>query len=232
MSRLLRSLERKGLTTTGKHSSDGRARFARLTRAGRAELRRVNALSDELARSMVAPLTESQGSRLVSAMNEVERLLRASSVELASADPQGADAQYCLAQYFGELVSRFKEGFDPETDGAAAVEEFVPPNGCLLIARLYGEPVGCGALRTFNRGMGEIKRLWISPDARGLGLGRRLLEELERAARKHKMHAVRLDTNESLHEAIRLYQTAGYREIDRFNDNPYAHHWFEKTLTS
>jgi ribosomal protein S18 acetylase RimI-like enzyme len=233
LSRLLRSLERKGLTTTGKHrGSDGRARFARLTRAGRAELRRVNALSDELARSMLAPLTGSQRSRLVSAMSEVERLLRASSVELASADPLGADAQHCLARYFGELASRFKGGFDHEADGAAAVEDFVPPNGCLLIARLYGEPVGCGALRTFDRSVGEIKRLWVSPDARGLSLGRRLLEELERAARGYKMQAVRLDTNESLHEAIRLYQSAGYREIDPFNDNPYAHHWFEKTLMS
>jgi len=170
--------------------------------------------------------------RLVSAMNEVERLLLASSVEVAPADPLGPDAQYCLAQYFGELASRFKGGFDREADGAAAVEDFVFPHGCLLIARLYSEPVGCGALRTLDRGMGEIKRLWVSPDARGLGLGRRLLEELEQAARKYKMHAVRLDTNESLHEAIRLYQTVGYREIDRFNDNPYAHHWFEKTLMS
>src|SRR5271154_5459960 len=187
LSRLLRSLERKGLTTTGKLSGgDGRARFARLTRAGRAELRRVNALSDDLARSMLAPLTKSQGSKLVSAMREIERLLRASSVELASADPLGPDAQHCLARYFGELASRFKGGFDREADGAAAVEDFVPPQGCLLIARLYGKPVGCGALRTFDRGMGEIKRLWISPDARGLGLGRRILEELERAARKHK----------------------------------------------
>jgi ribosomal protein S18 acetylase RimI-like enzyme len=233
LSRLLRSLERKGLTTTGKHrGGDGRARFARLTRAGRAELRRINALSDDLARSMLAPLTESQGSRLVAAMSEVERLLRASSVELKSADPQGPDAQHCLAQYFGELTSRFKGGFDRKADGAAAVADFVPPTGCLLIAHLYGKPVGCGALRTFDRGLGEIKRLWISPNARGLGLGRRLLEELERTAREHMMHAVRLDTNESLHEAIRLYRTSGYHEIERFNDNPYAHHWFEKTLTS
>ena len=155
---------------------------------------------------------------------------RASSAEVALADPLGPDAQHCLAQYFGELASRFKGGFAREADDAGAVEDFVPPTGCLLIARLQGRPVGCGALRTFDRGVGEIKRLWISPDARGLGLGRRLLEELERTARKYKMHAVRLDTNESLHEAIRLYQTAGYREIDRFNDNPYAHHWFEKTL--
>jgi ribosomal protein S18 acetylase RimI-like enzyme len=231
VSRLLRSLERKGLATTLKRNgSDGRARFARLTRAGRAELKRINALSDDLARSMLAPLTESQGLRLVSAMNEIERLLRASSVEVAPADPHGTDAQYCLAQYFAELASRFTGGFDRKADGAEAVDDFVAPNGCLLIARLHGEPIGCGALRTFDRGMGEIKRLWVSRDARGSSLGRRLLEELERLARKHRMRAVRLDTNESLHEAIRLYRSAGYREIDRFNDNPYAHHWFEKTL--
>jgi ribosomal protein S18 acetylase RimI-like enzyme len=163
-------------------------------------------------------------------VNELERKLRASSVEVAPADPHGPDAQRCLAQYFGELASRFEEGFDRDAGGAAAVEDFAPPNGCLLIARLHGEPVGCGAIRTFDCGIGEIKRMWISPEARGLGLGRRLLEELEIAARRLKMRAVRLDTNRSLHEAIRLYRSAGYHDIERFNDNPYAHHWFEKTL--
>jgi ribosomal protein S18 acetylase RimI-like enzyme len=231
VSRLLRSLERKGLARTGKRNgSDGRARFARLTRAGSAELRRINALSDDLAQSMLAPLTMSQTQRLISAMSEVDRLLRASSVEVMPADPHGADAQRCLAQYFGEIASRFKGGFDRDAGGAARVQDFAAPHGCLLIARLFGEPVGCGAIRTLERGIGEIKRMWVSPEVRGLGLGRRLLEELERAARKRKMRAVRLDTNESLGEAIELYRASGYREIGRFNDNPYAHHWFEKTL--
>ena len=72
--------------------------------------------------------------------------------------------------------------------------------------------------------------MWIAPDARGLGLGRRLLEELENEAKRHGFHVVRLDTNATLDEALALYRSSGYREIARFNDNPYAQHWFEKTL--
>jgi ribosomal protein S18 acetylase RimI-like enzyme len=157
-------------------------------------------------------------------------LLRASSIEVAPADPQDPDAQCCLEQYFEELAARFKEGFDRDAGGADDVGEFIPPNGCLLIARLNTLPVGCGAIRTCEPGVGEIKRMWVSPTVRGLGLGRRLLEALEKVARQRRMRAVRLDTNESLSEALRLYQAAGYREIARFNNNPYAHHWFEKTL--
>ena len=230
-SRLLRALEAKGLATTRRGSEDGRVRTARLTRAGMAEFRRINALSDDLARSMLSTLSQNQAQRLMSSMAEVERLLRASSVEVAAADPHGSEARCCLEQYFAELASRFKAGFDREAGGASAVEDFVAPTGRLLIARLLAEPIGCGALRTLEPGIGEIKRMWVSPKVRGLGVGRRLLKELERSARKHRMRAVRLDTNESLSEAIRLYQAAGYREIERFNDNPYAHHWFEKTLS-
>jgi DNA-binding MarR family transcriptional regulator len=231
VSRLLRALELKGLVATTKRpNGDGRVRIVRLTPAGNAELRRINFLSDDLAKSMLAPLSQEQAGRLVTAMAEVDRLLRASSVEMVPADPSSADAQHCLDQYFAEIASRFRGGFDREAGGAAAVQDFGPPRGCLLLARLFGEPVGCGALRTFEPRIGEIKRMWISPTVRGLGVGRRLLQELERVARKRKMHAVRLDTNESLSEAIRLYQASGYREIARFNDNPYAQRWFEKTL--
>jgi ribosomal protein S18 acetylase RimI-like enzyme len=231
VSRLLRALELKGLATTTKQpDGDGRVRFARLTRAGIAELRRVNVLSDELAQSMLTPLSQERARRLVTAMAEVDRLLRASSVELMPADPLSPDAQICLDQYFAEIASRFRGGFDRDAGGATAVQDFFPPNGCLLIARLFVVPVGCGALRTLEPGVGEIKRMWVSPEVRGLGVGRRLLQELERVARKHRMRAVRLDTNESLSEAIRLYRASGFREIDRFNDNPYANHWFEKVL--
>ena len=232
VSRLLRALERKRLvTTTRQPGGDARMRFACLTRSGIAELRRVNALADDLAQSMLTPLTKEQTLRLVSAMTEVDRLLRASSVEVMAADPLSPDAQRCLDQYFEEIASRFPGGFDRDAGGAAAVQEFVPPKGCLLIAWLFGQPIGCGAIRTLEPGIGEIKRMWVSSKMRGLGVGRRLLEELERVARKHKMRAVRLDTNESLTEAIHLYGASGYREIDRFNDNPYAHHWFEKNLS-
>jgi ribosomal protein S18 acetylase RimI-like enzyme len=151
-------------------------------------------------------------------------------LSIEAEDPHSADAQYCLAAYFAELDSRFPGGFDRLAGGAAAVEDFASPEGCLMLVRLDGRAVGCGALRTFEPAAGEIKRMWIAPQARGLGAGRKLLEALERRARELGMRRVCLDTNASLREALRLYRSAGYREIGRFNDNPYAQHWFEKTL--
>ena len=233
VSRMLRKLERRSLATTSRRpEDDGRVRFARLTRSGMAELRRLNSLSNNLARSMLTPLGKEQAQRLVSAMNEVERLLRASGIEVRPADPQSPEAQRCLDQYFSELDARFHRGFDRGSEYEPLLRDFTPPGGCLLLAWLYGEPVGCAALRKLEPGIGEIKRMWVAPRMRGLGLGRRLLAELEQVARKRGMRAVRLDTNESLAEAIRLYRAAGYREIPRFNDNPYAHCWFEKILAA
>ena len=230
LSRVLRALERKKLATTSPSPQDGRVRLARLSRSGQTELRRLDALSDKLAHSLLAPLSGEQAQRLIAAMSEVERLVRASSVEIAAEDPASVDAQACLAQYFAEIDNRFRGGFDPRKSGTTDLTGFRAPHGCLLIARLFGEPIGCGALRTLTPRVGEIKRMWISPRARGLGLGLRLLAELEGVAQKRKMRAIRLDTNKSLREALHLYRSSGYREIERFNDNPYAHHWFEKAL--
>ncbi len=230
-SRLLRALERKKLVRTEPARWDARVRIARLTRSGLAELERLNALSDDLARSMLAPLSEDQARRLVSAMTEIDRLLRASSIEFTPEDPRSADAQHCLQQYYAELAARFPGGFELHADDAPDEDELIPPAGCMLVARLFGDPVGCGALRTLGPGVGELKRMWVSPEVRGLGVGRRLLAELERAASGRKLHTLRLDTNGSLGEALRLYHTSGYREIPRYNNNRYAQHWFEKALT-
>jgi ribosomal protein S18 acetylase RimI-like enzyme len=153
-----------------------------------------------------------------------------SGLTIEDQDPSGDHARYCLKAYFAELQTRFPGGFDPEAGGASAVGDFSQPTGCLKIAMLDGRPVGCGALRTLEAGVGEIKRMWVSPQVRGLGVGRSLLRALEFHARERGMRTVRLDTNASLKEAQRLYRSEGYREIARFNDNPYAQHWFEKTL--
>lgn len=229
-SRLLRALERRKLVRTETSGTDGRIRIAYLTRAGLAELERLNSLSDDLARSMLAPLEGEQAQRLVTAMTEVDRLLRASSIELTPADPRSADAERCLQRYYAELAARFPSGFELHADHAPAAEEFAPPAGCMLVVRLFGEPVGCGGIRTLEPGVGEIKRMWISPEVRGMGVGRRLLGVLEEVARARKLRTVRLDTHGSLAEALGLYRAAGYREIPRYNDNRYAQHWFEKSL--
>jgi GNAT superfamily N-acetyltransferase len=72
--------------------------------------------------------------------------------------------------------------------------------------------------------------MWVSRDARGLGLGRRILAELEARARELGVRVLRLETNDALAEAITLYRSSGYTEVPAFNDEPYAHHWFEKRL--
>jgi DNA-binding MarR family transcriptional regulator/GNAT superfamily N-acetyltransferase len=230
-SRLLRALERKKLVRTEPARTDGRVRVARLTRAGLAELERLNSLSDDLAHSMLAPLSREQAERLVSAMVEVDRLLRAASIEFIREDARSPEAQRCLERYYAELGARFPGGFELHADDAPAADELAPPAGCLLVARLFGEPVGCGGIRALRPGVAEIKRMWVSPQVRGLGVGRRLLAELERVAIGHKRRTIRLDTHGSLTEALSLYRTCGYREIPRYNDNPYAQHWFEKTLS-
>ena len=232
LSRLLRSLERQGLLVTEAARGDGRIRVTRLTRAGRRELQRLNALSDELAKSVLKPLNREQAQRLVAAMAEVERLLRASSIAITPAQPDDREAAYCRRRYFRELSARFPEGFRPTAAHTLALGQLEPRGGRVLVARLAGEAVGCGAVRRMAPGMGEIKHMWVAPRVRGLGVGRRLLAGLERAARGLRLRVLRLDTHASLTEALGLYRSAGYREIPRYNDNPYAQHWFEKALVA
>ncbi len=85
-------------------------------------------------------------------------------------------------------------------------------------------------MRDLGGGVAEIKRMWVHPDWRGAGLGSRLLRDLEQLAARLGHDVVRLDTNGTLTEAIAMYERAGYRQIDRYNDNPYAEAWFEKRL--
>jgi DNA-binding MarR family transcriptional regulator/GNAT superfamily N-acetyltransferase len=230
VSRLLRSLEAQGLVVVAPSEHDGRVRQVHLTRAGRRERAELDQRADAFARSLLAPLNDHQRTQLAAAMAEVERLLIASMVTVGVADPTSADARWCIEQYFAELNQRFEVGFDPTRGIQAHPHELTPPNGLLLVARLREEPVGCGALKLHANAPGEIKRMWVAPRARGLGLGRRLLHELERAAREVGVTVLHLETNGTLHEAIHLYQRSGYQEVDAFNDEPYAHHWFEKHL--
>jgi DNA-binding MarR family transcriptional regulator/GNAT superfamily N-acetyltransferase len=231
LSRLLRALERDGLVRVGPSVADRRVRRARLTDAGLAERTMLDQRSDELARSILEPLTDRQRHRLIAAMAAIERLLTASMVEIAPYDPRHPYARYCLQQYFTELAERFQAGFDPDRSISAADEELTPPAGLMLVATLHTEPIGCGALKFHDGQPAELKRMWIAPEARGVGLARRLLTELEERASAAGSNVIRLETNRTLHEAITLYRSAGYREVAAFNDEPYADHWFEKVLT-
>jgi DNA-binding MarR family transcriptional regulator/GNAT superfamily N-acetyltransferase len=230
LSRLVRLLEREHLVEVVASEADRRVRLLRLTDAGRAERAQLDRQSDELAAALLAPLDEQRQDRLVAAMAVVERLLTAGRVVVDVESPTSADARRCIDAYFRELDVRFDAGFDPAASIPADAHELVEPHGLLLVARLAGDAIGCGALKLHDGRPAEIKRMWVAARARGLGVGRRLLHELERAARDRGVRIVRLETNRRLTEAIELYRSAGYRDVPAFNDEPYAHHWFEKRL--
>ena len=230
VSRLLRALEAAGLVTVVPDEADRRARIVRLTPAGLAERDALDERSDDLARGLLEPLNGAQRQQLVAAMRTVERLLTATVVDIKPTDPTHPDARRCLEAYFTELDRRSPSGFDPAAGISAEPHELRPPTGVLLVAYLRAEPVGCGALKNHADAPSEIKRMWVADAVRGLGLGRRLLAELEARAAQHGARTVRLETNRNLTEAIAMYRRAGYVEVPAFNDEPFAHHWFEKRL--
>jgi DNA-binding MarR family transcriptional regulator/GNAT superfamily N-acetyltransferase len=234
VSRLLRSLESQELVAVEESGDDARVRVARLTAAGAREREELDRLSDELAGSILEPLDERQRARLSEAAGTLERLLTASLVTIAAEDPAAEAAQSCLARYYDELRERYgdryEEGFDPTMSSLPNTEEMRPPLGLMLVARMREVPIGCGVMRLHEGSPPELKRMWVAPDARGLGLGRRLLRELEAHAAASGATAVRLETNRTLTEAIELYRSSGYVEVEPYNDERYADHWFEKRL--
>jgi DNA-binding MarR family transcriptional regulator/GNAT superfamily N-acetyltransferase len=231
VSRLLRLLERQGLVTVRVNAGDARVRRAMLTKRGLAERRELDKRSDVVAHRMLEPLGEKQRETFLSSMAEIERLLEASMVRFDVEDPRTATSRWCLSQYFAELNERFDVGFDPARSLYADTRVFTRPSGAFVVARVRGRPIGCGAVRFKGKLPAEFKRMWIAKESRGLGLGKRLLDALENQARAAGAKAVRLETNRTLKEAIAMYRRSGYVEIEPFNDEPYAHHWFEKRLS-
>jgi DNA-binding MarR family transcriptional regulator/predicted GNAT family N-acyltransferase len=230
VSRTLASLERQKLVAIVTHEEDRRVRRACLTKQGLAERAELERLSDAVALRSLEPLGDEQRRKLIAAMSEVEGLLRASLVHFALEDPASDDARWCFEQYFRELDERFDGGFDPSLSLSADVDELTAPQGALIVARLHGKPVGCVALKFHKKAPAELKRMWVCSSARGIGVGRRLLAEAEKRARRAKAPSIRLETNRSLREAISLYRQSGYGEVAAFSVEAYAHHWFEKRL--
>ncbi|MGH2970018.1 MAG: GNAT family N-acetyltransferase [Solirubrobacteraceae bacterium] len=151
------------------------------------------------------------------------------AVAIRSHPADDATARGLLAAYRHELDERFG-GFDEALSPSAGPNELAPPGGTVLVLYEGRRPVGCGGLKTLAPGVGEIKRMYVVPAARGRGHARRLLEALEDAAPALGHRRVRLDTAASMPEARTLYESAGYRPVADYNANPYAAFWFEKAI--
>lgn len=228
LSRMAKSLEAQGMVRLTAHPRDSRLRMIELTTAGRAEVKEQNLRSSAVATGLLEGLSEPQRARLTEALATTQRLLRLAVITVDLVDGAAPDARHCLDAYAADIDERFPEGFDKSD--LVRPQEVSGDAGAFFVAREEGRPVGCGALRRLEPGVGEIRHVWVHPDARRLGLARRLLDALEGEAAARGLTVVRLDTHAALTEAQSMYRACGYTEIPRYDDNVYAAHWFEKRL--
>ncbi|MDP3894179.1 helix-turn-helix domain-containing GNAT family N-acetyltransferase [Nocardioides sp.] len=230
LSRQLSSLVDDGLVRLEPDATDRRRRIATLTARGRREWERLEHRSEELAKRLVAPLSPRQRERLTEALATAELLLRAATADMATVDPASSLAQAAMARYVDELDQRFPGGFDPGDTSTTDAVTMSAPHGVFLVAASDGSPIACGGVQSLGDGVAEVKRMWVDPAWRGAGLGSRMLALLEEEGRRLGHHTMRLDTHGVLTDAAVLYLRAGYRPIARYNHNPYAEAWFEKSL--
>ena len=229
-SRTLRGLEAEGLITLTRHAGDGRRRIARLTAKGQTEVAIYDRLNDDRAARILAAVPSATA--LLAAMDHIATAL--TPITLRPADPEDPAAQWCLGEYFALLCARIAgitQDHVPLPDPMA--DHYRPPHGAFLIAWSDTLPVACVCLHTLDPALGanvgEVKRLWVAPDARGQGLARRMMTAIEDQARTFGYTRLQLDTNAHLPEAIALYTKTGWAPVPAYSPPP-ATHWFAKAL--
>lgn len=228
LSRLLRQLEADDLITLSASPTDARARIAALTTTGETEFAAYEDISNTRAKDLLN--RHPRPDALLAAMDLVASALGQDRIVVEERDPRDSQSLFCLNEYYAELGRRFDTGFDVNLSCDPQATDMIPPRGAFLVALSDGMPIGCVGIKGNGSPIAEVKRLWIAPSARGLGLAKRLMNDVEDRARALGIQTLRLDTNSALPEAIRLYQTTGWTEIARFNDDPYPDHFFEKAL--
>lgn len=153
------------------------------------------------------------------------------AVRIVDVDPDDPRLVPCLVAYGREVSDAIGVAFDLKSAGNPDPQDLRPPKGAFFLALQGNQPVGCVALKGLGDRQGEVKRMWISPEARGSGLAPQLMAVLETRAQELGMQRLVLDTNSHLGPALAFYRRQGWQEIARYNDNPYAEHFFEKPLS-
>jgi SAM-dependent methyltransferase len=145
-------------------------------------------------------------------------------------EPADSEASLRLQEaFFADIASRYP-GWQPASSQSVQPAELAPPKGVWLVAYLGGRPVGCGGLQRLDGETGEVRRIFLDQAARSRGVGRALLGELEQHARRLGYLRVRLTTGDGQPEALGLFRSEGYGEIDPFTDAAFTRHWMEKAL--
>lgn len=229
LSRLLRGLESEGLVETRTDPADRRRRVACLTPRGQAERAEYERLNEDLAASLLsrAPRLRDE---ILAAVDLIANILNADQIRIARADPDDPEVISALSAYAAYLTATIpEEGPNPIPLPLPDAASFRPPQGVILLARSDGLTLGTVSLRTLSPGLGEVKRLYIAPSARGLGLARRLMRAIEDEARSLGLRRLNLDTNGTLTRALALYRSEGWQPCEPYSGFP-ATHWFTKAL--
>ena len=131
--------------------------------------------------------------------------------------------------YFADIALRYP-GWSPDLIPSADPAEVAPPTGAWIVVYLDDQPVGCGGVKRLDDTSAELKRIYLAAAARGHGLGRLLLAQLEQRARVIGYECLRLDTGDRQPEALGLFRSAGYEPVPDYNGNTWAAHWMQKRL--
>jgi DNA-binding MarR family transcriptional regulator len=230
LSRLLRALEDEGLIRVMPDPADRRRRIAQLTEAGQAEWK----IYDDLGHAKARQVFDKAGGRqqaLIDAMDLIATVMLRDEVGIRDADTDDPAALSCVSAYYRQLLQTFPNELHPDMlplplpDAA----KYRPPDGAFLIAWSDDLPIACVSLRPLDRSVGEVKRLWVNPIARGQGLGRRMMRAIEDRARTIGLTRLQLDSNSALTEAVALYRSDGWTDIAPYTPPP-ANIWMAKRL--
>ena len=226
MNRVIKSLAARGLVSVSRNERDGRVSFLSLTAAGREALTRIDTASDAQAEEMLRGLSQSQMRSLVGHLQAVEDLLAKREapgfrIDRAEGPADVAAARTLMREYVDSLgVDLSFQGFEEELAGLPG--KYAPPSGALFLARLSPgrRAAGCVALRKLAPGVGEMKRLFVRPRHRGLGIGRALAERIVDEGAALGYRVMRLDTLDRLESAVALYRAMGFAPIPPYCRNP------------
>ena len=233
LSRILRAFARRGLLARTTSPDDGRQSLLALTKAGRAAFAPLNQASREEIGALLKPLSEPQQRRLVAAMHAIEGLLG------GAADPAAAREPYLLREHrvgdIGWIAHRqgvlYAEeyGWDERFEalvaeiGAHFINHFDPAKERCVIAERAGEIVGSAFVVKQSPRVAKLRLVYVEPSARGLGIGRRMVEECLRFARLKRYRKMVLWTNDILVSARRIYEAAGFVLVSEERHHSFGH---------
>ncbi|MGO9412967.1 MAG: GNAT family N-acetyltransferase [Spirochaetia bacterium] len=228
LNRVVKRLEARGLISIRQDEHDGRVSVLSLSKSGRAMFAKINADSDAEVEDMLRGMNEQEAGALVTHIREAQKLLEKQAAgrpraERAESPADVAAARTLIREYadfLGEDLSF--QGFEQEL--AELPGKYAPPSGALFVAHVpakgKSQPAGCVALRKLSPGICEMKRLFVRPQCRGLGIGRLLAERVIEEARALGYKAMRLDTLQRLEGAVTLYRSMGFEQIPPYYKNP------------